>query len=558
MRGGAMTARHRRERQIAEVLARQGSGYLVDALGLEHLRSVERDLLGRRPREVHPPAERLRLTLQELGATFIKLGQFLSTRSDLLAPEYRDELAKLQDAAPPVAPDAVQEAIAHELNENGAAAFATFDVEPLAAASIGQAHAATLRDGTEVVVKVRRPGVVEQVGHDLEILQNLALRASERWEPAQGYDLVGLADEFARTLRAELDYIREGRNAERFAANFASDSDVQIPKVFWETTTSRVITLERIRGLKISDLAALDAAGIDRPGLAQRGTRVVAKMVFDDGFFHADPHPGNFFVEPGGRLGIIDFGMVGTVSDLLRAQLGRLLLALVREDADGLTKALLSLGATTIPTDAGRLQADLAELLGRYSGRGIGDISFGAAIGEILEIARRYRLTMPRDLALLFKTFIMEEGMAADLDPDFQLIRTLAPFAYRQLLAQLSPAAVAGHLERVGVDFAELTADLPDQLHRLLGILASGGFEVHLRAAELQPLMARSERLANRVAVSVLAAAVLDGVADLLAEGPSKRRAPMVFAIFGAVGILSAYAERRQTSVRHRSRAVRG
>jgi ubiquinone biosynthesis protein len=352
VQGKATTARHRRQRQIAEVLARQGWSYLLDVLGLEHLRSVERNILGRKPSETHSPPERLRLTLEELGPTFIKLGQLLSTRGDLLATDYRVELAKLQDAAPCVAPDVVRGVIGDELNGKRATAFAAFDFEPLAAASIGQAHAATLRDGTEVVVKVRRPGVVEEVEQDLEILRNLALRASERWEPARGYDLVGLADEFARTLRAELDYIREGRNAERFAANFAGDSDVQIPRVFWETTTSRVITLERIRGTKISDVAALDAAGIDRRGLAERGTRVMAKMVFEDGFFHADPHPGNFFVEPGGRLGIIDFGMVGSVSDVLRERLGRTLLGLVRGDAERLTEALLELGATTIPVDA--------------------------------------------------------------------------------------------------------------------------------------------------------------------------------------------------------------
>ena len=193
--------------------------------------------------------------------------------------------------------------------------FAEFEVEPLAAASIGQVHGAHLADGTEVVVKVRRPGVVEQVEEDLEILQNLAASASRRWDLAEQYDLVGLAEEFARSLRQELDYLREGHNSERFAENFASNDDVHIPRVFWETTTSRVLTLERVRGMKINDLPALEAAGINRSQLAHRAAEILMKMVFEDGFFHADPHPGNFFVERGGRIGLIDFGLVGTVDE---------------------------------------------------------------------------------------------------------------------------------------------------------------------------------------------------------------------------------------------------
>ena len=269
-------------------------------------------------REAHdgadtPPAH-LRLALEDLGTVFIKLGQFLSTRADLLGDEYQaEELAMLQDAAPPVPTDVVQDILALELDGDPGTVFASFELKPLAAASIGQAHAATLRDGTDVVVKVRRPGAVEEVAQDLEILHDCAAHASRRWETAARYDLVGLVEEFARTLRAQLDYLPEARNAERFAANFARDQSVLIPRVFWEVTTSRVITLERVRGMNVMDLAALDAAGVDRHELALRATRVAANMICEDGFFHADPHPGDFFIQDTGRIGIIDFGMVGLV-----------------------------------------------------------------------------------------------------------------------------------------------------------------------------------------------------------------------------------------------------
>ncbi|MEW6638548.1 MAG: AarF/UbiB family protein, partial [Actinomycetota bacterium] len=238
-------------------------GYMVGVFGLERFVPFHRGILGHpRREEPYTRPEHLRMALEELGATFVKLGQILSTRPDLMPPDYQEELARLQDAAPPIPSEAVEEAVRAELGQPVEEAFATFEREPLAAASIGQAHAATLRDGTEVVVKVRRPGVVEQIEEDLRILQSLAVRASRRWEVAEQYDVVALAQEFAQTLRAELDYVREGRNAERFAENFADDPGVHVPKVFWETSTSRVLTLERLRGIKVNDVEALDAAGI--------------------------------------------------------------------------------------------------------------------------------------------------------------------------------------------------------------------------------------------------------------------------------------------------------
>ena len=294
--------------------------------------------------------------------------------------------------------------------------------------------------------------------------------------------------------------------------------------MFWERTTSRVITLERIRGIKITDLAALDKAGIDRQELAKRATDMSAKMVFQDRLFHADPHPRNFFIRPGGRIGLIDFGMVGTLDAELRDQLGKLIVALVRGNPDGLASALLELGAATAGVDRERLRDDLAELLTRYSGRASGDLDFGSVSGEMLEIARRHRLRPPRDPALLLKAFVMEEGMAKQLDPEFRLVEELTPYVYRHLATQLSPAVLARRAAQVGVDLAELAVDFPGQFHRILKLAASGGFEVHLRTAELEQMVDRAERLANRVAAAVLAAAVIDAVAELYATRTRSHR----------------------------------
>jgi ubiquinone biosynthesis protein len=534
-------ARNHRRRQIAGVLVGHGWGYLLEASGLDRLTALEPH------REVHHHAtapERLRLALEELGPTFIKLGQVLSTRTDLLGPEFRVELAKLQDDTPRLRTEVVREFVATELGGEPESVFATFDAEPLAAASIGQAHAATMPDGTEVVVKIRRPGAMEQVELDLEILMNSALHASRRSKQMAEYDLVGIAEEFAQTLRAELDYLREGRNAEQFAANFSDDADVQIPRVFWEQTTSQMITLERIRGIKITDLAALDEAGIDRHELAKQGTQLMAKMVFEDRFFHADPHPGNFFIKPGGGIGLIDFGMVGALDAELRDQLAKLTVALVRGNPDRLAAALLGLGTATAWVDRERFRDDLAELLDRYAGRGPADLDFGTVSSEILEIVRRHRLRLPRDLALLLKAFVMNEGMAEQLDPDFRLVEQLRPYVYRHLAAELSPAALARRARQAGVDVAELAVDFPEQLHRILELAASGGFEVHLRTAELEPLVSRAERLGNRIAAAVLAAAVIDALVELSttrARPHSWRRLRLSTAVAG----LGAFATRR-------------
>jgi ubiquinone biosynthesis protein len=519
-----MNSGYGREREIAVVLMRHGMDYLVRAFGLERLVSMERALVGREPREDFPtPPENLRLALEELGPTFVKLGQLLSTRRDLLSPDYQDELAKLQDAGPRVPAETVRDTLEQEL-DGGEGAFGSFEPEPIAAASIGQAHAATLRDGTQVVVKVRRPGVVEIVERDVEIMRNLAARASRRWEVAARYDVLGLADELAGGLRAQLDYLQEGRNADRFAVNFAAVPDVQMPKVFWELTTSRVITLERIDGVKITDLAALDAAGIDRHALARRAAGVVGKMVFEDGFFHADPHPGNFFIQPGGRIGIVDFGLVGALENRVRERLRRLLIAFVREDPERLADALLALGTSTTPVDRDQLTDDLRRLLGTYFGRSLGEIALGRAIHDLLEIVRRNRLRVPADLALLFEVVAVEEGITANLDPDFLFAEALAPYARPHVLRQLSAPGVGRRVQDAALDLEQLTLELPGELVRLLSALSSGSFELHVRAVELERLVARGERVGNRIVRGLIAAAMINAFAELAVSARSLRR----------------------------------
>lgn len=506
----------KRYRQIAEALTRRGLGWLHSATGLERFLPFRHQPEEETRLAKITPPEHLRLALEELGPTFIKLGQFLSARADLLPPEYQAELAKLQDDAPPFAAAIAQERIEAELGQPVSSLFATFEAQPLAAASIGQAHAATLHDGTEVVIKVRRPGVVEQVEEDLEILLNLAATMSRHWELAAAYDVVGLAQEFTQTLRAELNYLQEGRNAERFAANFADDPKVHIPRVYWDLTTSRVLTLERIRGIKISDLNALDEIGIERHVLAERGTQVILRMIFEDGFFHADLHPGNFFIEPEGRFGLIDFGMTGTLDETAQEHLARLVLAMLHNDYDQLVDTLLTMDVTRARVDRVQLRRDLRYLIAPYLGQPLGEIDLTPLLNDALAIMRRHRLHLPPHLALLLKTIIITEGLGARLDPNFHLISVLAPYTDKLLARLYSPSRWLRKLGRTGTDLVWLSTEAPQQLRRLVGEIERSGFEVGMKPKSFEPVLARLERLTNRIVLGILAAAFIVGLAVLL------------------------------------------
>lgn len=510
-------ARRVRHRQVVEVLARHGLGYLVGQLGLERLVPLPRGL-GGHPLESRPHAQakHVRMALEDLGPAFVKLGQLLSTRADLVPPEYRAELAKLLDQAPPIPGEEVAAVIEAELGEPPDRVFASFDPEPLAAASIGQAHLARAHDGAEVVVKVRRPGVVKQVEEDLLVIEDLARIASRHASLSLGQDLEGLAAEFATVLRSELDYVREGESADRFAHNFAGFPGLHIPMVLWETSTHRVLTLERITGIRIDDLSALDRAEIDRHELALRAAHVILKMVFEDGFFHADPHPGNLFVEPGGRIGLIDFGMVGSLDPPTQSRLADLMGAIVAADAERLADTFLELGTVHGFIDRVALGQDLGRLVGSYSGRPLGELPIEATIREALDVARRHRIVLPINLSLLFKTLVMEDGLGRTLDPTFQLATVMAPFARRLRLRSYQPRAMTHRIRESGADLAALLERSPRQIRHLLDDMERGGFEVGVRPVGFQDLVSRLDRAANRVALAVLGAGYVVGLAVLM------------------------------------------
>jgi ubiquinone biosynthesis protein len=423
----------RRAARIARILTRHGLGYLVDVVGLEHL------VRPHDHRDAHAGPAHLRLALEELGPTFVKLGQLLSTRPDLVPPAYEAELTRLQDSMPPAPYPDVARSVTSALQRPVTEAFATFEREPLAAASIGQVHAATLPDGTPVAVKVRRPRIVGEVDQDLELLGRLAAVAQRRWPLAARYDPVGLAGEFARTLHGELDYHREGTSADRIRAELRANERVHVPTVHWDHCAVDVLTLERVGGRKITDVDALDADGVDRRGVARDFCDMYLQMVFVHGFFHADPHPGNVFVQPDGTIALVDYGMVGHVDDATRRSLGQVLVALVGADADGLAAAMADLGVAPPTDDVSALRDDLAEFMATYRTVALADLQIRVLLGDMLAVIRRHHLALPHQLALLLKTVTTAEGVAQQLDPSFELLPLLVPYA--AALGQPAPGA---------------------------------------------------------------------------------------------------------------------
>ena len=492
-----------RSRFIARVLTGHGLGALVDGTGLARFAPRLRRGQGQRI----APAVRLRMALGELGATFIKLGQMASTRADLVPPEFLVELAKLQDSAPHVPFEQVARTIEEDLGRPVDQCFQRFEPRPLASASIGQVHAAWLADGTPVVVKVRRPHVVEETERDLEILDRLTTWAQAHTAFGHDYDLLPIVAEFAYTLRNELDYIREGRNAELLGKAFADDPSVWIPGVHWSHTTTRVLTLDRVGGTKVSDLEGLDRLGIPRRRIAENAVRMFLRQLLELGFFHADPHPGNFFVQPDGSIAVVDFGMVGRVSEPVRGHLLRAGLAALEQDPESLAEELFALGVAGKRADRAAFVRDLDHLIGRYHGRSIGELSAGAVTRELSGIAFRHRLQLPGELAMLLRVVTMSEGLGLMLDPGFRYLEFASPIIKKHWRGTHSWRAGFTRLGRAAADAADLGLELPRRAGRLLGRLERGELELNVRHEGLGRLATELQDMTNRLALAMILAA---------------------------------------------------
>lgn len=504
-----------RYRQIAQVFWQYGFGYLLDQLGLTTLLSMPRRIMRRPAPDPISGPERLRLALTDLGPTFVKLGQMLSTRPDLLPPAWIAELNKLQDTVPPFPADVAIATIEAELEKPINELFRHFEREPLAAASLGQVHGAELPDGTPVVIKVQRPDIQQLVTIDLAILSELAALAQQNTAFGEQYDLVELVWEFGVTLRAELDYRREGRNAERFRANFAGNPHVCIPRVFWSHTSTRVLTTERIAGIKITDIAGMDAAGIDRKRLARHSLELILQEIFVDGFFQGDPHPGNLFALPGEVIGAVDFGQAITLDREMTGDLLLLLVALLERDADGALRALQRLGVLTQRELSPALRRDMRRFVDHVVDRSLAELSAREMGEELLTLLQRHRLRLPAPLALLLKAIIMMEGIGVQIDPQLDVFGIARPYAMRALAQLNSPDAQLRRALRELDEMRGIVSALPGQMSTLVQRLNEGEIRIQTREMEMRRLAAALSQAGARIALGLIVLAATLGLAGL-------------------------------------------
>ncbi len=510
----------RRYRKIAEILADHGFGALLTQLGLSERLNLPRRLIRRQPApedDLTLPV-RVRTTLEELGPTFVKLGQIMSTRSDLVPPGYLVELRRLQDEVAPLPWDVILPVIEDELDGPVDKIFASIDPQPVAAASLAQVHAAVLPDGSDVVVKVQRPGIEEIISLDLDILYDLAQLAEERTPLGGRYDLMDLAEEFSYALKGELDFRREGRSADRFREQFEKSEYLHVPQVYWEHTTRRVMVMERIHGIKIDDVDALDAAGVDRKALARRAADMVLKEVLDDGFFHADPHPGNLLIMDGGSIGVLDFGTMGRLEKSERMSLARLFIVALQLDAEGIVDQLIRMGVADYGVDRKGLARDLRRQIIRYYGLPLNEIPV-AEVWEGLEpIVYAYNLRIPSDYWLLIKTVAIMEGVGLGLDPGFDMFAAAQPYLGRLFRQLWSPAAWGPSLLRMGTDWTDFVGNFPRQSTHILKQLERGDLEIRIRIPELEETNRNLDRMVNRLIYGVLVAAMTVALALLIPQ----------------------------------------
>jgi len=496
----------KRYREIARILTRHGFDYLLHQLGLADLVALPRRTIGRRPREVmkRSSPERLRLVLEELGATFIKLGQLLSTRADLLSAEYIEQLERLQDDVPPIPAAEVRRVVERELGQPLEALYARFDPEPLAAASIAQVHRAAMHDGTDVVVKVQRPGVKEQIHLDLLIMLDFARLADRHTPWGRMYNFTNMAEEFREAIAEETDFRAEARHADAIRRNLEGDPRVLVPRVQWSHTSERVLTLEYVEGIKLSNLEALEAAGMDRKRLARVLADILLKQMLVDGIFHADPHPGNISVLPGERLALIDFGIIGRLSPENRDNLGQIMLGMIRKNADMVMRSVLRSGAVPDTVDLNLLRRDIERLQQKYYDVPVNQINVSESMQDFLVLAYRHRVRLPNELTMLIKSIITADGLVQQLDPEISVADVARPLGKRLLAERYSLKRLRRLWGESLPEYAQIASRVPFQLHDVLEQLARGELRIKQDNPGLDRLGGRISALANRLVLAAL------------------------------------------------------
>jgi ubiquinone biosynthesis protein len=516
---------------FGEVVRRGGMGTLLERAG-ELLTAGEDDSL----KHLDLPV-RMRMALEAMGPAFVKLGQVMSTRVDMFPPEWIAELERLQYAVEPAPADAVVAEMTQALGRPPSEVFVDFEPVPFASASIAQVYRACLTDGTQVVLKVRRPGIRPVIEADLRILKAVMRLAQREVPELQRFQPLEMITQFGKSIARELDLALEARNQDRLARNFAADPTVVIPRIHWEHTSSAMNVQDYIEGVPGNDLELVERAGLDRRILAERGADAVLKMILVDGFFHADPHPGNVLYLQGNRIGMLDFGMVGRLSESRRDQIVDLLAALSRRDERGMMNVLLDWTGDAV-VDESRLANDLGELVFTYEHLELKDIQIGQLLGDVSAIMRDHHIVLPADLALLFKALITLEGLGRRLDPGFRLVDHLRPFVRRVIFARYDPGTMTKRLRHGLMDALAAIGALPSDLTRLVRDARRGRLRIEFDLKRLDHFGHQIDRSASRLTLGVVTAALIVGSSIVM----TVRGGPELFGLplFGVIGFLLA------------------
>ncbi|MFC3041092.1 2-polyprenylphenol 6-hydroxylase [Virgibacillus xinjiangensis] len=495
-----------RYREIAIAFSRNGFGFLVKELGLHKIVSLPKRLVTNTREEVHTLTlgERLRKFLEDMGPSFIKLGQIASTRRDLIPEDIIKELEKLQDQVPPFPYEDAKEIVEQELGASIDHVFVAFDEIPLAAASIGQVHRAVLYSGEEVAVKIQRPNIQQNVHTDLEILQHLARMAENRMKWAERYHVTEIVQEFSDSLLAELDYTLEGRNAHKIVHQFRKDPKVRIPEVYWEYTTEKVLTMEYMEGTKLDEVEDLILDGFTPKLLAERLVHSVFHQILMEGFFHADPHPGNVKAQGNNTIVFIDFGMVGRLTPEMKDQFSALIVAMMRQDNDAIIKVIYRMGLVPSDIDMRRLKRDVDKLKEKYYDVPFSQVSIGEAVNDLFTVASKHRIEIPADLSLVGKTLLTLEGTVERLDPEISIVKIAEPFGRKLLKERLHPKRVAGDIYHQLDDYKDILAGFPEHIEELYAMIRKRKIPVEISFSNVDSFMKRLIQVSNRLSFSIV------------------------------------------------------
>ncbi|WP_339254754.1 AarF/ABC1/UbiB kinase family protein [Sporosarcina sp. FSL W8-0480] len=497
-----MKIRHtKRFKEIIHAFLRNGLSRYLFRLGLISRRDSKNDTSDMNLQEI---GEKLRQALQELGPTFIKLGQIASSRRDLVPPMIAFELEKLLDHVTPVPFEQIREIVQFELDGPLEEFFSEFSEEPLATASIGQVHVARLHSGETVAVKVQRPDIRPTMETDLAILSDLAKFLEEKADWARTYRLRDMFVEFSRSLHNELDYRVEGRNSERIAKQFENEPTVVIPKVYWDFSTDKVLTMDKIEGIKANDLDKLDEGGYDRKLVARRIFDSMLHQILDDGFFHGDPHPGNIFILPDNVVSFLDFGMVGKLDNKLKEQFAPLILHMRNRNTEGMVELFYEMGFISDETDFRAFTRDLDDLQNKYYDVSLDEISLGTIFLELFQVSYRHNISIPTEIAVLGKSILTLEGIISKLDPSLNMMKAVEPFGKKLLWKRFNPKKI---IENSWVEIVRnvgLLSRLPKELKAITTTIRKGKLHLDVNGQQLKMYLGKLDQVSNRLSFSII------------------------------------------------------